>query len=87
MPTHKKDLKRHPALTSGSNQELHKAIIVADPDHPGRASLFLDGREIVLAPDGVGAYWDADDVPRVAVDILAETIEVISWDEMEKRAY
>ena len=85
MATHKKDLKRHPALTETG--PLHEAVIVADPDNHGRASLFLDGHEIVLAVDGIEADWPADDAPRLGVSILAETIEVISWNEMEKRAY
>lgn len=52
MATHKRDLERHPALTAGPNRLLHEAIVVVDSDQPGRGTLFLDGREIVLAPAG-----------------------------------
>ena len=88
MPTHRRDLERHPAFVlKPGDRSLHKAVIAVDDEGPRRASLFLDGREIVVSVDGIEAYWDENDLHRVSVDILAETIEVISWNEMEKRAY
>lgn len=87
MNTHKKDLERHPALTGGPNGKLHDIIVAVDPAPGGRQSIFIDGREIIVSTDDIVATWSEYDLPRVSIDILAEDIEVISWDEMEKRAY
>lgn len=79
--SHKKDLKRADAHT------CHDAVIAVDADST-RRSVFIDGKEIVMpAGTHIEADWTDDDLSRVTITAYAETIEVISWDEMEKRSY
>lgn len=87
MTAHKKNLKRHPALVGGPNRDLHEVVVVTDVDTL-RKSVFIDGREIVM-PEGadIEAHWSDEDLPRITITAYAETIEVISWDEMERRSY
>lgn len=90
MPTHKKDLERHPALDGrwDGDTRFHEVVIAADDTHRQRRSIFIDGRELIVPEGGdFSVDWCGDSFPIVTVSIWAETAEVISWDEMEKRAY
>lgn len=88
MNTHKKDLERHPALSGGATPRFHEVVIAAEGTHGQRTTVFVDGRELLIPEGGeLSADWSEGSFPVVTVSIWAETAEVISWDEMEKRSH
>lgn len=69
-----------------TSTDPHKIIIATDGGAPNRAFLFVDGKSLVLDRDfGIEADFRVDDLQRVRVELLVDTIEVISLEEMEER--
>lgn len=85
MNTHRKDLKRS---SFGSEDDARVTIVHDGELVPILHTIYINGQEVLLPEGGeIGISFADKDLTKVTLTFLPTSIEIVSEEEVEARAY